>query len=197
MNIGLFGGTFNPIHKGHLKIAKLASKKFNLNKVFFIITKIPPHKSLDYIIDTNHRLNMLKLAIKNVKNFKISQYELQRKVISYSYYTVKYFKKLYPKANLFFIIGMDEFKILPTWYKINDILKMTEFIVVSRIAENPPIHYHINSKVEYEKHIHFLKIKPIRISSTYIRKNLWRKSFVWNYLPNRVEQYIKKHLLYL
>ncbi len=196
INIGILGGTFNPIHKGHIKIAKLARKKFNLHKIFFVVANVPPHKPDNNILDSKHRFNMVKLAIKNTKNFFASNFEIKKKNISYSYYTIKYFRKRFPKAKLFYIIGQDELNILPTWHKIYKILKLTDFIVVNRANIKSKIH---NSSfiIHNSLKIHPLKIKPINISSTHIRQFIWRKRSVWQYLPAPVSMYIKKHLLYL
>lgn len=196
MNIGLFGGTFNPVHNGHIQIARIAARKFNLNKVFFIVANIPPHKLNEEIIPATHRLQMVKHAIKNIKNFFTGNIELKRKNISYSYYTIKYYACKFPLANLFYIIGSDEFNILPTWYKIDNIFKLTHFIVVNRDKLKIP---HPTDKLLLQNmsKIHLLNIKPIHICSTYIRKFIWRKNSVWNLLPRSVSSYIKKHLLYL
>lgn len=196
MRIGLFGGTFNPIHKGHIRIAKFATTKFNLNKVFFIVANIPPHKSEENIVDSNHRFNMVKYAINNMKKFYISDFEILRKGISYSYYTIQYFIGKFPNANLFYIIGEDELKILPQWYRINEIMRLIDFIVISR-SDTTVWKEGLGYNSQNSPKIHRVKIKLINISSTYIRRFIWRKKRIWKMLPKAVVVYIKNHLLYL
>ncbi|MFN7181646.1 MAG: nicotinate (nicotinamide) nucleotide adenylyltransferase, partial [Planctomycetota bacterium] len=192
MKIGLFGGTFDPPHNAHIIIAKLALKKFALNKIFFIVSKIPPHKSPCTITPFFDRFNMVKRAIRNIKNFEISDYEMSRNGPSYSYYTIKHFTKLYQGAQLYFLIGHDEFLTLPQWFRIKNIAKMIEFIVVPRKCSYPCS----RSSVEnFKGTIHFLQIKPINISSTMIRENIWRKKSVLKLIPKTVACYIKKKLL--
>jgi nicotinate-nucleotide adenylyltransferase len=192
-NIGIFGGTFNPIHKGHLKIAKIAAKRFNLKKVFFIVAKIPPHKSEENLISPLERLAMVKLAIKNIQNFQVDDFEIRRNRTSYSYFTLRHYRKLFPNDKLYFIMGEDEFKTIKKWYKSEKIIKLCSFIVFNRHTKSIASSFLKKSlPITY-----WIRIKPINISSTTIRNFLWRKSYVWIYLPRLVQKYIRKKLLYL
>ena len=94
MKIGLFGGSFNPIHNGHIHLAKSIKDTFNLNKIIFIPSKRSPHKSNEEYVSNEHRLNMCRLAIQDIPNFEVSNFEISRDTISYTIYTVRYFKSI-------------------------------------------------------------------------------------------------------
>ena len=144
MRIGLLGGSFDPPHSTHIEIAKLALSKFNLDKIVFVPSKIPPHRS-KVIASDEHRVKMLNLCFDNFASqkdekskFEISNIELDRKDTSYTYFTLKSFHengyegKELNKENLFLIIGYDNFLIFEKWYRYEDILKMANVVVFSR-----------------------------------------------------------------
>lgn len=113
--IGIIGGTFNPIHLGHLMIAEVACESFNLEKVIFVPARIPPHKQHD-VIDSHHRYAMTAAAVLDNPNFEISDVEMRREGPSYTVDTIQYFKKLYgPTVEFYFIAGTDTIRALPTW----------------------------------------------------------------------------------
>ncbi|OGX07776.1 MAG: nicotinate (nicotinamide) nucleotide adenylyltransferase, partial [Omnitrophica WOR_2 bacterium GWA2_47_8] len=132
MKIGILGGTFNPIHVGHLAIAETALEKMGLNKIFFVPCHTPPHKEDKSLTAPSHRYNMVKLAIDENPRFEISDFEIQKKDKSYSIDTVKHFKNVFPKSELFFIIGYDMLDGLKQWKSIDEILKLASFIVINR-----------------------------------------------------------------
>jgi len=106
--IGILGGTFNPVHIGHLAIAQMASDKLRLDKVIFVPCNLPPHKSVKNMPSAHHRYNMVKLAIAGNDQFEISNFEIKKNGKSYSIDTLKYFRRLFGKsAKLFFIVGGD------------------------------------------------------------------------------------------
>ena len=116
MRIGILGGTFDPIHLGHLYLARKVLSKFSLNKIIFIPVYLPPHKKNIKITDAKHRCNMLKLAVANYKRFKVSDIEIKRKDLSYSVETLHEFRKQYGvSTELFFITGSDSLKELHKW----------------------------------------------------------------------------------
>ena len=96
MKIGIFGGSFNPIHKGHMHLAESVMEDIKLDKIIFVPSKISPHKSSDEYISENDRLEMVRLSIMNNRNFEVSDYELTQDRVSYSVYTVRHFKEKYP-----------------------------------------------------------------------------------------------------
>ncbi|MBR3832614.1 MAG: nicotinate-nucleotide adenylyltransferase [Mycoplasmataceae bacterium] len=133
MKIGLFGGSFNPIHKGHIKIAKLALENLKLDKIIFIpCQKNPFKKKMDYV-DGKMRLEMIELVLE--KNMEVSNLEISRQGLSYTIDTVKYFKNLYKDSELFLIIGSDNLQRLHKWKDIDEIAKLTKISVFKRTKD--------------------------------------------------------------
>lgn len=197
--IGIMGGTFNPIHKGHLALAKAAMEEFVLNKVIFIPSAMPPHKDLKEVIDKEHRFQMVKLAIKGISEFSISRIELDRKGISYAVDTFNELRKKYGKrAKLFYIMGLDSINEILEWKKPLEIFKLSEFIVGTRpgtrvrtfrrLVKFPPLQKEVDK-------IHLIELKQ-NISSSDIRERLRSGKSVVGLFPREVEIYIKKHGLY-
>lgn len=187
MKIGILGGTFNPIHIGHLILAEEVKDKLKLDKVIFIPTNHPPHKQNSEIIDAKERYKMVKLAIKGNKDFLVSDIEIRRKGVSYTIETIQELKKIYPKDQLYFITGSDLLKYLDDWKDLNQILEMVNFVVVNRpgypLEMIPP-------------HIKTLEISAVDVSGFQIRKNLKEKRSVKYLVPENVLRYIKKNRLY-
>ncbi|MBI5415196.1 MAG: nicotinate (nicotinamide) nucleotide adenylyltransferase, partial [Candidatus Omnitrophica bacterium] len=130
--IGILGGTFNPIHIGHLMIAQVVLEKFGLDKVIFVPSFLPPHKSARNVIDARHRLKMVRLAVRGNDHFEASAFEIKKGGKSYSVETVRYFQRRYPRTKLFFIIGSDHVRSLHTWRQIKEIVGIVSFIAVYR-----------------------------------------------------------------
>lgn len=183
MRIGLFGGAFNPIHLGHIKIAKEAIKQMNLDKLILIPTGNAPHKK-ETEISREHRLNMVKLSICGEEKMCISDYEIMREEISYSADTVEHFKSIYKDDELFFIIGDDSYNNLSSWHEPQRILNASTLLVFEREGAKvlPPA-----VKIDMER---------IEISSSEIRKRIYiGKDFI-NLLPKSVFNYIIENNLY-
>ena len=132
MNIALFGGTFDPIHRGHLAIARAAQKRFRLDQVLFMPADIPPHKQRTPVSAFEHRYAMVALATAGEKGFLPSLLDAPRHGPNYSIDTVRRVRREQPKTRLFFLIGIDAFRELATWREPEALLKEVEFIVVSR-----------------------------------------------------------------
>ena len=186
--IGILGGTFNPVHFGHLILAEEAVSKMRLNKVIFVPSYIPPHKKVESDISALDRLAMTRLAIADNPNFEVSSIEIDAKKRSYSIDTLKAFKKLYgDDAKLFFLTGSDSLKDLFSWKDINDIFKVSKFVVANRPGypiENVP------------KEVETVVITPIEISSMDIRKRLAEGRSIRYLVPEKVREYILSHQLY-
>lgn len=183
MKIGLFGGAFNPFHKGHLAIARTAMKEAKLDKLIFIPTGNAPHKKEGNVCRED-RYNMLCEAIKNEKNMFVSDYELKRDTVSYSADTVEYFKSLFPDDELFFIIGDDSYNQLSTWREPERILKVCTMLVFPREgAEVAPPAIKIN-------------MEKVKVSSSEIREKIKLGKDCRNLLPKSVFDYIIKNSLY-
>ncbi|HNV23596.1 MAG TPA: nicotinate-nucleotide adenylyltransferase [Candidatus Omnitrophota bacterium] len=186
--IGILGGTFNPIHLGHLAIAQWAYEKLKLDKVIFVPSYFPPHKTTRGVVEAKHRFEMVKLAIEDNSYFEISDFEIQKKGKSYSIDTVRYFRHHFPKPTKFyFLIGEDAYKTLSTWRNIEELLGITQFVVMNRpgFQRNP-------SAIP----VRFLTMLGIDVSSSYIRKCLASSKSVKYFLPEKVLRYIKEHQLY-
>ena len=186
--IGILGGTFNPIHNGHLHIAKQILKRLHLDKIIFVPVYIPPHKKIRGNATTSDRLQMLRLAVGGKKRFIISLYEIRRKDKSYSVKSARFFKKSYgKKTKLFFLIGADSLSSLKKWKNISSLLKLVQFVVVPR----PGFKMKCGS-------LDILKINVSGkdISSTRIRRLIKNQKPVARLVPKKVYLYIKKRKLY-
>lgn len=132
MKIGILGGTFNPIHIGHLILAEEAREKLKLDKVVFVPTYRPPHKSNGDIAGARQRYTMVRLAIKGNRYFAASDIEIKRQGYSYTIDTIRMFKERYPSDELYFISGSDLLNYLSEWKDLNEIIKMVKLIVATR-----------------------------------------------------------------
>lgn len=130
--IGIFGGTFNPIHHGHLVNIELIKENFNLDFIIFIPVKIPVHKIISDPVDSSERFEMIRLAISGIDYFQVSDIELKRKSPSYTITTLEELNKIYPEDTLFLIIGSDSFNELDTWKEYKKILSDYNLIVMMR-----------------------------------------------------------------
>ena len=183
MRIGLFGGAFNPIHNGHIKVARSAIESAHLDKLIFIPTGNAPHKKETKIL-REHRFNMICAAIENEEKMTVSDYEITREKISYSADTVEHFKQMYPDDELFFIIGDDSYKNLDSWHEPERILKSSTLLVFPRLGidvELPAV------KIDMQKE---------KVSSSEIRKKIKLQKDFRNLLPKKVFDYIIKNNLY-
>jgi len=130
--IGIFGGTFNPIHRGHVKAAVEVQVKFLLDKILLIPSFIPPHKGAPDIAPPSHRLKMVELAVASYPRIVPSSIEIEAKGKSYSILTLAKLKKRYPDSSMFFILGVDAFLEIDTWRDYEKVLEQCHFIVISR-----------------------------------------------------------------
>lgn len=187
MKIGILGGTFNPIHIGHLILAEEAREKLSLDKVIFVPTFLPPHKDNSDIAPAKDRLTMIKYAIKTNKYFLVSDIEIKRNGRSYTIDTIKEFKEKFQADDLYFIIGSDLLKYLEDWKDLNEIIKMVKFIAATRpgfALEKIP------------SYINTLPIRAVDVSAFEIRACVKEgKSFRY-LVPESVFNYIKKKGLY-
>ncbi len=200
-SVGIFGGTFNPIHLGHLLVAQEVREKYGLKQVVFIPVYLPPHKSAKGVIEPKHRLNMIKKAIQGNPYFKVSNVEIARKGKSYTFDTIQFFRRRLGKgAPLFFITGSDALNTLHHWYKIEQLLALCQFIIVPRPGHPMPpakrfLAQRLFSKKMLER-IHYTKLKVVDISSSEIRRMVRDKRDVSYLVSKPIADYMKSHQLY-
>jgi nicotinate-nucleotide adenylyltransferase len=196
-SIGIMGGTFNPIHIGHLIAAEEVSDKMNLDKVIFIPVGNPPHKEDKIIADSKHRLEMVKLATKNNSKFFVSEIEINRDGITFTYDTLIELHKIYKETKIYFIIGFDTLKDIDTWKRIDDVCKLCSFIVVNRNNISKEMSNEIEKKKgKYKCDIHVVDIPNIEVSSTNIRERISLKRSIKYIVTEKVSEYIYNIGLY-
>ena len=198
MKIGLIGGTFNPIHHGHLILSEYVRENFQLDKVIFIPTGLPPHKSATVVEKPEIRLEMTKLAIERNQFFSVSDIETYREGISYTIDTITELKNLYPNDQLYFLIGADSLFELPTWKYYDKLISKTNIIVVNRPGGANNL---IGAKIkEYEDEFggSIIEVKSplIDISSSDIRNRVKDGKSIKYLVPNNVEEFILQKNLY-
>ena len=129
MRIGILGGTFNPIHLGHIELARTAYRELNLDKVWFMPSKNPPHKDNDSIASETDRVNMINLAIQDYDYFEVSDIELKREGITYTSDTLEYLQEKYSEDTFYFIIGADSLINIEKWHRPDMLFRLTTFVV--------------------------------------------------------------------
>lgn len=188
--IGIFGGTFNPIHIGHLAIAQMAQEKCGLDEVIFVPSNQPPHKMAGYVAPAKDRYRMACLAVAGNRGFAVSDCEIKRGGRSFTIDTARHFRKKFSKtADLFFIIGGDSFPELSSWKEIDALSKLVTFIVVNRPGYRLPKGHH---GIRYTSVV----MPGIDLSSSYLRQRITQGKTVKYFVPDKVLQYIKRQKLY-
>lgn len=196
--IGIMGGTFNPIHLGHLILAEEARIKLKLNKVIFIPTGTPPHKKKSSVLDPFCRYEMVVLATADNPYFQVSPIEINKEGISYTIDTIKYLKKVYTSSTIYFITGADSLVDICSWKNANELLRLCKFATAKRREIS-------NDKLEstvdkinqiYGKSVYLLSIPYIEISSTDIRNRVKSGKSIKYYVTDNVESYIVKNNIY-
>jgi nicotinate-nucleotide adenylyltransferase len=206
--IGIFGGSFDPIHKGHIESLKSVTEKLNLSRVLVIPNKVSPLKNLS-VASSSEKIKMLEIAFKDFKEIEIEDYELKKDGESFMIETLQYLDKKFGKEKLFLlIIGEDSFQSFHHWKNYPDILKMTSILVMNR----PGLDYDLTTKAiklhqDYIENtygdnnfkkgkIYFIKIKPNPASSTHIRENIDEPSLLVDGLDDDVLKYLKEQKIY-
>ena len=209
MAIGIFGGTFDPIHMGHLRVAEEIKEIFSLEKIYFVPGGIPPHKRRQGITSAEERLQMVRTALKGNKFFRASEIETKRKGPSYTIDTLKAFEKRF--EELYFLIGIDAFSQIDTWHRYRELFYHTNFIVMTRPSgKKQTIQEMLPGDVREEikkssdtvcahksgKKIYLHDITQIDISSTKIKELLKRDRSIRYLVPASVEKIITERGLY-
>ncbi|AOR22690.1 nicotinate-nucleotide adenylyltransferase [Clostridium taeniosporum] len=193
---GIIGGTFDPIHYGHLYIAYEAMKQLNLDNVIFMPTGNPPHKEGKKVTDALIRYEMVNKAIKDFPKFSISNYEIEKKGFSYTYETLEYFKN--DDIELFFITGADCLMDIETWEKTDEILSLCNLVTFSRggFSNKKLIKQKEYIEKKYNVNITVLALKKLEISSTDIRERIRSDKRIDFFVPKSIIELIKNNNLY-
>lgn len=199
MNIGIFGGTFNPVHNGHINLAGCYKETLGLDKIVFIPTAVPPHKLAADLAPDADRVAMLGLAIAGIKGFEVSTMELDRRGKSYTYDTLAAFRQRYPSDRLFLIVGSDMFLSFHEWYRYRDMIKMATLCTAARSRTDS-----LEEMEQYAKEVLQLgegdyvisRFPVVLAASSSIRHRLMDSVPITDLVPNQVEQYIYEHGVY-
>lgn len=196
--VGIFGGTFDPIHMGHLIVAETIMDEFHLDKVVFIPAAVPPHKLDRQISPAKHRYMMTMLATCSNPRFQVSDMEMHRQGPSYSRDTLAQLLEEHGSdTEFYFIVGADSVENLHTWNRIDELLTMCHFIGASRPGCMPDMEKIAQRFGPLAEKIHCLETPELEISSTEIRHRVGQKRTIRYIVPETVEQYIYKEKLYL
>lgn len=198
MRIGIFGGTFNPIHNTHILIATEAKKQLNLDKVIFVVACDPPHKSNMNITDAHIRYELVKKALENEPFFEASSIEIDRQGKSYTYLTLCDFKKIYPDDELFFLVGGDSLSYIDKWYNARELMKLCTFAAYPRGNDSGEQLKKecLALKEKYGANCVILNAMADDISSTQIRRMTHDGKNISYVVPEVVAEYISEHDLY-
>ena len=208
--IGIFGGTFDPIHFGHLRCAEEIREQFCLDRVIFVPPYVHPLKQTPNATNAAHRFEMAQLAVENNPSFVVSDYEVARGEISYTVITLDYFRRVFSSACIFFIVGADSWLDITHWYEYQRLFELANMIVHSRPGYNakgpeevlPP---EVASRLVYDGEVYchesgntlrFASVTDLRISATDIRRRLAEGKTARYLLPKAVLEYIEKYGLY-
>lgn len=210
--IGIFGGTFNPIHFGHLRSAEEIAESLDLERVLFIPSSEPPHKRRAEVAEARHRLAMVRLALADNARFRASDVEVRRGGRSYSVDTLRHLQRRHGDGvRFFFFLGLDAFAEIDAWKEFREIFTLADLVVISRPPEIvPPPPRRLPAAVRREfrsttgkrwihrsgRPVSFLAVTPLDVSSSRIRHLIGRGQSIRYLVPPAVERYIARHDLY-
>lgn len=199
MRIGIMGGTFDPIHKGHLMLGDYAYKLFHLDQIWYMPNGTPPHKSNTTIgSNAEDRAKMVEEAITGKKHFRLERYEIDRTEVNYSYLTMEYFQSLYPEHDFFFIIGADSLFSIESWMKPERLFLTSTILAAYRNGKGTKemlsqIHYLTR---KYQCDIRLLNSPNWDVSSSEIREKCRKNESILEFVPESVWNYINEKQLY-
>lgn len=196
MRIGIYGGSFNPVHNGHIHLALTAVSELELDRLFLVPSKISPHRSSDEYVSEEDRVEMLRLACQVSDKLEVCDYELRSDRVSYTIFTVEEFRRRFPDDELFLLVGSDMLMIFEKWNRFEDILRECTLAVVSRCEGDMP---ELEKKAEELRrygNIVICKAAPVEVSSSDIRKKIAKNKKYYCYLDKNVVQYIRLKKLY-
>lgn len=194
---GFFGGSFNPVHNGHIHLAESAYSALGLDRLILVPAGIPPHKEAAGLCSGADRFEMLKLAAEGHEGFEVSDFELRQTGKSYSVYTAEHFAELYPDDELYMMVGSDMLLSFDKWYRFEDILKIVTLAVVSREYDDMDSLKRKADELSAYGRAEVINAEPYPVSSTEIRSLIGSGQNYSCYLPEKVVQYIRLNSLYM
>lgn len=198
--IGILGGTFNPVHRGHVQMGLAALTQYELDKVWFMPNFIPPHKEMDHSnVTTADRIRMLELSLEEYPDMEVCLFEIERAETSYTYRTMQLLTEEYPDTDFYFIIGADSLFQFDHWVHPELIVQHCSLLVAPRVDEELE---HFDAKIKeliekYKASIYPLSMPLIVISSTEVREKLRAGKDVSDEIPLKAANYIKENALYV
>lgn len=197
--IGIMGGTFDPVHNGHLLLGKQAYEEYQLDEIWYMPSHIPPHKKDHAITAGTDRIEMLKLALKDLPYCIVSDFEMKREGNTYTAHTLELLKEEAPENRFYFIIGADSLFQLEQWYHPEKVMALTSFLVSGR--EYPGAERTMEEQIAYLSEKYGARIYPLHneeicVASADIRRRISEGVSVSGDIPETVEQYIKTRGLY-
>lgn len=191
------GGTFDPLHNGHLEIARRAMAAISADQVWFIPNAQPPHKQIPAMATAGNRLSMVRAAISNQPRFAVQDLEIRRTGPSYTVETLEELRRRHPSCDFFFVIGSDNFKSIGLWHRFSDLIRLCSFLVFERpgspLACPPP---DLPPEAAASMRYQVVKAPLFEAASSEIRQRLAQGESVDHLLPPGVRQYIESHHLY-
>jgi nicotinate-nucleotide adenylyltransferase len=209
MRLGLFGGTFNPIHIGHLRVAEEVRESLELERIIFVPSYLPPHKDLSDNVEGTRRLEIVKRAVRSNPCFDVSSYEVDSGGSSYSIRTISHIREVYG-CTPYFILGRDAFNEISSWYRAPDLFDLTHFVVMSRPdSVRLPLHDILGESAgrfrqtprgfinESGNEIIFVEVTAYAVSSTRIREAIRQGRSIRYLVPEEVHDYIRNERIYI
>ncbi len=190
--VGLFGGTFNPLHNAHIEVARVALEQYELSKIVFIPNGIPPHKEGVDGVDKEARFEMVRLAVESVPGFEASRIEVDREGPSYTIDTIRVLKDDYPQG-MCFIVGADRLLKLDTWREPHELLRSIPFIIAPRSGVSLDV---FDVSPFREAVIVPLRMADVDLSSSGLRERVRRGESIRGWVPEPVAEYIEEHGYY-
>lgn len=200
MRVGIFGGSFDPVHLGHLLLAEKCRETLSLDRLVFVPAGIPPHKRSRRISAGDDRAAMLELATGGCEEFEVSRFEIDRTETSFTLHTIRHFRETLPEAELFLVLGADMFHDLPHWYRAEEVLRHVIPAPAHRPG-NPEIDFSILTPLVSEDRLarfreSVVEMPQIDLSSSHLRRQVAQGRSIRFQVPRAVEKYIETHRLY-
>jgi nicotinate-nucleotide adenylyltransferase len=188
--IGLYGGSFNPVHLGHVLVAQAAIEELDLHRLVFLPASMSPFKPDSSLAPAAERLRLLRLALAGCSRCAVDEQELQRGGVSYTIDTVRFYRRAFPQAELFYLIGADHVRQLLLWRNSEELARTIEFVAIARPGEPPqeaPVPFRVRRLVGF----------PFGVSSSQIRERIAAGRSIQKLVPDAVAEAIRNNGLYL